>query len=346
MSIDEASLRNVVSLMLSNHRLSIRQGCELAESLCTQEDTFRFLLEHLGSLDTSSYLHVWSLSVLGRWDQSIIENTTELYFNDPLFLELPSCIRVFKNLKEFSIGMNCQIHSIPSWIGDLTSLEILHIDLSNSPCSTLPDTIGQLVNLQEFTLSSEKVAFLPDTMGNLSKLHTLKLDCNHCSPQLLQLPDSFARLSNLRIFEWVCAEYAILGDWIGGLTNLSELSLQNNGITRLPDTFGNLTNLRCLNLVDNNLSELPESFCNLKNLSNLDLFNSNALVIPSSIGALESLTHLNIEHTYQSELPESFYNLKNLEVLYASKDDLSDETRNLIEERLPACVISIYWSGF
>ena len=73
--------------------------------------------------------------------------------------------------------MHSQITSIPNWIEDLTSLEILEIDIYSSPCSSLPDTIGQLTNLQSFSISSENITSLPDTMGNLTNLYLLKIDC-------------------------------------------------------------------------------------------------------------------------------------------------------------------------
>ena len=78
----------------------------------------------------------------------------------------------------------------------------------------------------------------------------------------------------------------------------------------------------------------------------MDLFNNDELVLLSGIGALENLTSLNIERTYQPELPASFYNLKNLSILYATADDLSNEERTRIEEHLPDCYISTYWSDF
>ena len=85
MSDPDIPLQQLVSLLSSKDISSLKQGCELAEALCTKEETFRELLKHLGSLKKGSYLHIWSLGILSQWEPSLIENMTELAFCEKVF---------------------------------------------------------------------------------------------------------------------------------------------------------------------------------------------------------------------------------------------------------------------
>jgi len=102
----------------------------------------------------------------------------------------------------------------------------------------LPETIGQLVNLQELSLSDNQITELPETIGQLINLQELWLDKN----KITGLPET-----------------------IGQLVNLQELTLDNNQITGLPETIGQLVNLQKLWLHDNKITELPGTIGQLVN---------------------------------------------------------------------------------
>ena len=101
---------------------------------------------------------------------------------------------------------------------------------------SLPDAIGNLINLTEFTLYYSDIKSLPDTIGNLVNLTTLCI----FNTDLSSIPDV-----------------------IGNLTNLTSLSLQNNQLKLLPESIGNLTNLTNLYLEKNQLLGILESIGNL-----------------------------------------------------------------------------------
>ncbi|MCP4221171.1 MAG: hypothetical protein GY765_41460 [bacterium] len=129
----------------------------------------------------------------------------------------------------------------------------------------LPDSIGNLTQLESLDLSGNQLTKFPDSIGNLTQLESLNLSGN----QLTKFPDS-----------------------IGNLTQLKSLNLKDNQLPKLPDTIGNLTQLGELNLSINCLSKLPESIGNLTKLVYLSLTKNNLNDLPTSFGALTELWKL------------------------------------------------------
>jgi hypothetical protein len=67
------------------------------------------------------------------------------------------------------------------------------LDLSGLGLTKLPDSIGQLMNLQNLDVNDNRLTMLPDNIGQLTNLYHLKLINN----QLQTLPDSIGNLQNL-----------------------------------------------------------------------------------------------------------------------------------------------------
>lgn len=83
------------------------------------------------------------------------------------------------------------ISQLPQSIGNLTELQSLF--LSNQSISSLPESIGQLANLKKLHLDNNRLTILPSTIGNLSNLSSLYLQNN----RLNNLPASISKLTNL-----------------------------------------------------------------------------------------------------------------------------------------------------
>ncbi|MHA1395781.1 MAG: leucine-rich repeat domain-containing protein, partial [Promethearchaeota archaeon] len=190
--------------------------------------------------------------------------------------------------------------SLPESIGNLTNLEKLY--LYKNQLSSLPESIGNLINLKELWIYNNQLSSLPESIGNLKNLKELDLKEN----QLSSLPES-----------------------IGNLKNLKYLNLRENNLSSLPESIGNLINLQTLDLSANKLSSLPESITNLKNLKELWIRDNQLSSLPESITKMTCLDVLTMGGNQLSSLPESITNLKNLTYLDLEKNNLSSLSKSI-----------------
>ncbi len=84
-------------------------------------------------------------------------------------------------LKALSLrGM--QLTELPETLGNLTQLQVLN--LSNNRLNELPETLCNLKQLHVLSLSSNQLNELPETLCNLTQLQRLNLDRNPLNPEL------------------------------------------------------------------------------------------------------------------------------------------------------------------
>jgi Leucine-rich repeat (LRR) protein len=143
---------------------------------------------------------------------------------------------------------------------------------------------------------------------------------------------------------------------VGRFSQLKELSIEENGLSLIPETYYNLKNLRCLNLNKNDLKclsreffqsfqyltilwlnncgllYLPNEIENLKFLETLGAKSNSLQELPENFGALINLKWLNLEENQLDSLPKSFSNLKYLHVLNLGSNKL-DKLPQLIYEK-------------
>ena len=181
---------------------------------------------------------------------------------------------------------------------------------------------------------------LPDTLGNLSNLEELILD--KCK-SLLGLPASICHLQlnlwNIQMRE--CKATTELPHNIGNCVALRHLSLPKcMSLTTLPDSIGNLSNLEDMILTKCKLlTSLPESIGRCTMLSLLDLRNCKKLVhLPASLGQLHMLRSLDLSTCKTlEELPESIGHLKKLKDM--------DVSNCLVLSHIPGSIWSRVESG-
>jgi len=179
------------------------------------------------------------------------------------------------------------------------------------PDLILPESIGQLVNLQTLDLYGNQLTALPKTMGQLTNLQTLNLGIN----QLKALPEWFRKLKNLKTLDIAKNQLSLLPESFGELKSLQTLDLVNNQLTWFPESFGQLKNLQTIDLGMNQLRALPEWFGKLTNLKTLDLGMNQLTALPKTIGQLVNLQKLDISQNKLTTLLETIGQLKNLQIL-------------------------------
>jgi Leucine-rich repeat (LRR) protein len=163
------------------------------------------------------------------------------------------------------------------------------LDLNEMDLTELPESLGNLTQLQSLNLSSNQLTALPETLGNLTLLQTLDLSDNH----LTTLPEA-----------------------IGQLTQLQWLNLSSNHLTVSPRFLGLLVQLLYLNIAYNQLIEIPiNELSNLYSITHLLLHANKISVVSTDIGKLKSLKKLTLEKNYIRYLPETLGILSKLEEL-------------------------------
>lgn len=179
----------------------------------------------------------------------------------------------------------------------------------------LPQSLGQLTQLQSLNLSNNRLTALPQSLGQLTQLQTLNLARN----QLTALPE-----------------------WLGQLTRLQKLVINSNHVTSLPNAIGELHALTYLAIEGNQIRNLPSSFRNLRAMQSLflgfkDTGGGNLFVeVPDQLKHLTGLKELHLDGCAISDLPHWFLQLKNLEDLSLYENPLAPELAAAHEQGLDA----------
>lgn len=216
---------------------------------------------------------------------------------------------------------------ICTWYGIIcnSSRNVISIQLrSNNLSGIIPESFGNLTNLQNFSLTNNNLESIPSSIGNLNNLEYIELIGNI----LTSIPSTIGNLNKLKSL-YVFNNFLIgpIPPSIGNLLQLRFLNLNNNNITGpIPKTFKNLINLEFFDLSKNKLSgSIPEFIGNFTNLKYLYLSNNQLTgPIPESIGNLKKLHLLHLyNNSLSGSIPSSIGNLTNLNQLYLFNNQLS-----------------------
>ncbi|KAL3801073.1 hypothetical protein HJC23_002366 [Cyclotella cryptica] len=264
-----------------------------------------------------------------------MKNLKVLDMDDNGIQVIPSEINTSIELEELYLSHN-KITYIPDAILELTYLKALFM-FDNWIASTVPSKIGQLTSLEELDLEMNYfTGQLPDELYNLSNLKKLWLFGNMITGQL---SPNLSKMSSLNVLD--LSQNYISGEIpteIGLFQNMTELYLTKNLISgQLPTELSKLTSLTVLDMSMNYLnSTVISDIGALENLVTLRLDNNYRLgenaslvssglqgTIPSSIGNLKGLRELRLDNNFiQGPLPSELGNLQRLEILRIEANDI------------------------
>jgi Leucine-rich repeat (LRR) protein len=205
-----------------------------------------------------------------------------------------------------------------------------------------------LKKLKQINLSCNRLQTLPETFGNLNQLETFELDEEseiHLRDEKAEqkawfthLPESFGNLSSLKHF---CVYFSLLTglpESFGSLKSLESLTIQRDTMVDFyfPSTMKNLKSLRSISI--NAFIQVPDFIGELKELTSLNISHNEIEVLPDFIGNLVKLKYLNLHSTRIKELPGWITNLKNLEYVDNSCTDIIIN-REELKKKLPKLIV-------
>jgi internalin A len=172
----------------------------------------------------------------------------------------------------------------PEQIAEERVLEALasgarELDLTWLGLTGLPESIGELRDVQSLRLFENRLAALPESIGQLSQLRSLRLWGN----RLRALPESIGQLQRLELLDISRNALTALPESLGQLSQLRGLYAWGNQLSSLPESIGKLGRLQRLSLSENKLNALPQSLQEPTVLKELYLHGNEKLGIPLEV---------------------------------------------------------------
>lgn len=285
-SIPFSFLRNLVFLDISSNPTLFDAPPTLFE--VTTEPVF-------GKLTNLSYLN--------------ISDTNISDIKDSFFVHL-------EKLSTLDLSQNT-LNSLPDSIVSLKQLKALH--LKRNIFSEFPEKITQITGLKHLCIGG-RFESLPDNIGDLVELKDLDLQAN----KLQAVPYSFRNLLNLERLDFSDNEFDVFPIEITFLSNIEHLSLDGNKINELPNEIENLKHIKVLNLSNNKLIDFPLCLVKLHTLERLFLDRNQISTLPAEIAQLSKLERLNLIFNKLKNLPIEIGELKKLRELLLDFNELTE----------------------
>lgn len=219
-------------------------------------------------------------------------------------LETKNNLQKFINLKELIIYSG--LFPVPSWIGELKSLEHLYIIGESVP--EISDSLRSLENLKTLVITNPGESKFPSFISYLDNLEILHIGLNNLDFLPPTIDHKFKKPRRC-VVGFPLVE---LPNSIGRLKKLKLLSITECSLKSIPDSIGHCEMLETIKLNTNKITNIPKSIGNLKQLVTLDLWNNRIELIPYEIGSAEKLTNLRIHANRIVEMPKDIVQLKNL----------------------------------
>ncbi|CAG2240237.1 unnamed protein product [Mytilus edulis] len=265
-------------LFISNNKINVIENGTLTGS----EDSL--LVLHLSNnkltsipSDVGGLKHLTDLDIhenpMENINEDIIRNISgsllSFSFGHEIMTSWPQCLERLTNLTSLSI-FSLNIRKIPDdAFNNYSHLNILEI--ISTKLSTIPTSIGKLLNLQNFNLYNNMIlaedSFPLYMFRNLPNLSSISIV--NCS--LRSLPLTFSEISSLSFLDIENNPISYVEDGVFDRNVSSKvwfMALKNTRLTSIPRTISNLTALTFLNLINGLIGEIRTE--DLKNVTKLE----------------------------------------------------------------------------
>lgn len=219
-------------------------------------------------------------------DQTLgqLRNVQQISVRDNQITSLPGeALKQLKQVTHLDLSTN-RLEVLPPETGEMVGLKSLNVANNRlapkqaphgmpPPPPPLPETLGQLINLESFTLTNNQVTSLPESLGSMGRLKSLLAAQN----RIFQIPDSIDRLQRLETLDMSDNQLIRVTPAIGSATQLKWLNLSNNQLTDFPDAPAGAPEAYAI----------PQSISSLRNLESLNVSgNPHLRYLPTTLGAL------------------------------------------------------------
>ncbi|RKP30914.1 hypothetical protein METBISCDRAFT_15191 [Metschnikowia bicuspidata] len=283
----------------------------------------------LGLLTVQGYTDKENLHAIGRGDmlliyRFVIENIS---LRSLLHEEQSTSVNSYVDVHLSGLGLK----TIPIVFHQHTFV-IEKLDVSHNPAIYIPlDFIQSCSNLSAVNFLHNGCSRFPH---NLLEALALLLHLDISSNFLADIPVRFAHLRNLRTLKLNLNQLHALHSNFGKLANLTVLNLSLNYFETYPECINSLTALQELDLSYNDLSAVSPNIGQLTRLTKLNLCsNKLRCALPLALKRLSLLKWLDVRYNLISNI-DVLGLLPNLEVLYASKNDISQFSDKMKSLRL------------
>ena len=124
---------------------------------------------------------------------------------------------------------------MPESLGQLTQLQTLN--LLGNQLTALPDSLDQLTRLKVLDIAWNQLTELPISIGRMASLSDLKLGEMNGGIRLDELPATIRQLKNLKFLGLIKCELRRIPQWLSELTQLKSIWLDHNRLADLPAWF-------------------------------------------------------------------------------------------------------------
>ena len=325
--------RQVLNVHLDNNRITVLPSRSFSFVNNSEVRVLRLDTNPIESIDDNAFAGLEnSLTFLGLADTGLTH--------------LPNALKNLTKLTRLYLRDNC-LSTLPDTIMDSFSVSLTFLDINNNSFKVWPNSLRHLEFLDHLYMENNMIQQIPANAfhGFGNSLKVLFLSRNN----LTEVSEAFRQLTNLMTLVLDSNPLGNAG-FHGGIFDsikhsLINLSLNNVGLTRIPDPVKYLPNVKSLNMADNALQYIPvEDVAHIAGVQYLNLERCGLSRVPSAIQAMKNLTVLRIDGNDIRTLERSdLYGLNHLTDLSLTNSSLMYISTDVFTET-PA-LTSIYLSN-